>query len=201
MSTWQEIILGNLPPGTRKTSGYRTPAQERALGGPPTSYHSRGTVKEPGAIDIGGPADKLKQLFDQIKEVFKGRINELYLNLPQGTSEAIRHNQPISGNPEKGRPQHLHIALGEAQTFTGRVQPAEGIPALNRGEKALEAAPADVCARRLCPPDIAGMIQGAMGKEAAPQTNCICYSDLWIYGTGLFLVVGGSWLVFRGAGK
>ena len=43
MSTWQEWLGQHLPPGTRETSGFRSPEQERALDGPASSYHSRGT--------------------------------------------------------------------------------------------------------------------------------------------------------------
>ena len=55
MARWQDWVEQHLPPGTRETSGYRTPQQEAALGGPTSSYHSRGTPTEPGAIDVGGP--------------------------------------------------------------------------------------------------------------------------------------------------
>src|SRR6266404_6033473 len=98
MATWQDWIAANLPPGTKETSGYRTPQQEAALGGPASSYHSRGTPLAPGAIDVGGPADQLRKLFDEIKIAFAGRINELYLNIPGGQSQDIRNNQAISYN-------------------------------------------------------------------------------------------------------
>src|SRR6266566_3768635 len=142
MATWQDWLSVNLPPGTRETSGYRTPQQEAALGGPASSYHSRGTPSSPGAIDVGGSADQLKALFDQIKVMFAGRIRELYLNLPGGQSEDIRNNMTIGRNPEAGRPQHLHIALGDYTDRSYSGPPAAQIPAENRGGAALKVAPA-----------------------------------------------------------
>ena len=115
MSTWQDTVQALADElGLTVTSGYRDPAHNRAIGGAPNSYHTRGTPEAPGAVDVAGPAEKLKQLFEEVRAAFAGRINELYLNLPGGTSEDIRHNQPISGNPEAGRPQHLHIAISGA---------------------------------------------------------------------------------------
>ena len=120
MSTWQDQVQALADQlGLSVSSGFRDPAHNKAIGGASNSYHTRGTPQAPGAIDVGGPADKLKELFEEIKAAFTGRINELYLNLPGGGSEDIRHNQPINSNPEAGRPQHLHIALSG---------PAGGVP-------------------------------------------------------------------------
>ncbi len=189
---WQTWLQGNLPPGTRETSGYRTPQQEAALGGPATSYHSRGTPGAPGAIDVGGPADQLKALFEKIKVQFKGRINELYLNLPGGGSLDVKNNQYLGTNPEAGRPQHLHVAL---QPTTGP-QPASGIPAENRGDRALAAAPAGVCARSFEIPTAKSAVDRLKGQNTPGLI--VCWSDVWIYGAALGLIVGGSWLVMRG---
>ena len=191
MGEWQDYVRSKAEAlGLDVSSGYRTPEDQRRLGSSPTSYHTRGTREHPGALDIAGSADKLKHLFDEVKAMFQGRINELFLNLPSGTSEAIKNNAALGRNPEAGRPQHLHIAING-------VAPAYGIPAENRGEKALAAAPdANVCARSVCPPDVRGWIDGALGREVKPQTNCLCWSDVWMYGTALTLILGGSWMLF-----
>lgn len=194
--TWQEMIEQQARAvGATKTSGYRSPERERALGGPSSSYHTRGTPDAPGALDIGGTAQSLAALFDKIKEEFKGRINELYLNIPGGRSVAIKGNRYLSTNPEEGRPQHLHVAIGGGPgAATGVPAPAEGIPAGNRGDKALAAAPADVCTRSLCFPTVAS----ALGQA---EPTCHCWSDVWMYGVGLFVIIGGSWMVFRSGGN
>lgn len=208
--SWQETVQEFAEGiGARKTSGFRTPAQQRALGSSSTSYHLRGTPEAPGALDLGGTADQLKQLFDKIKEAFKGRINELYLNLPGGESEAIRHNRPLGSNPEAGRAQHLHVAIGDTrQTYTGqpkmytgqalneKLVPAYGIDPANRGSKALEAT--GECGSRLCPPDFKGYITQAFGGTPEPQENCICWSDVWVYGVGIVMLLAGSWMLYRG---
>lgn len=193
---WQDVVREEAARlGLPVTSGYRSVQRQIELGSSTSSYHTKGTQAYPGALDIGGAADKLAELFRNIRERFKGRINELYLNLPAGGSVAIKGNQYLGSNPEAGRPQHLHIAIG------GDGAPASRIPAENRGERALASAPADVCVRQLCPPDFKGMIQGALGKEVQPQTNCLCWSDVWMYGAAVGLVLGGSWMVFLSRGK
>jgi hypothetical protein len=196
MAEWQDVVreeAGKL--GLPVTSGYRTPGEQAALHGSPTSYHTRGTRAYPGAIDIGGSADALTELFRRIRQAFQGRIEELYLNIPGGQSVAIKDNRYLGSNPEAGRPQHLHIAVGDTAS------PASRIPEANRGEAALRAAPAEVCVRQLCPPDFKGMIQGALGKQVEPQTNCLCWSDVWVYGAALSLIVGGSWMLFLSRGE
>lgn len=200
--TWQEWVQQNLPPGTKETSGYRTPQQEAALGGPASSYHTRGTPSAPGAIDVGGPAAALKQLFDEIKAAFAGRINELYLNIPGGQSEDIKANRPLGHNPEAGRAQHLHIALQPTVAPAGGFQGAAttGGPGTAGGQSA----GGTECARAFCPPTAASIAYNALPawlRGEAPEQHCVCWSDVWVYGAGLFLVVSGSWLVFRGAGK
>lgn len=190
--SWAERRAASL--GLREISGYRTPQQEAALGGPSTSYHTRGDREHPGAIDFGGPVDKLRQLFDEIKQAFAGRINELYLNVPGGDSVAIKDNRYLRDNPEAGRPLHLHAALGGSDAPVGLTQPASGIPAPNRGEKAAEAAPEGVeCVRSFCFPTAASLL-GVTDK------TCYCWSDVWVYGAALLLILGGAALVARGKG-
>lgn len=198
--TWQEWLQGSLPPGTQETSGYRSPQHNAAVGGAPGSYHTRGTPDAPGAIDIGGSAAQLKQLFDTIQQAFKGRINELYLNLPGGTSEDIRNNQRIGTNPEAGRPQHLHVALSP----TVGPAPAAAIPEANRGAKAQ--ADTGGCAKGLTFPTAKGLSKGignsarsaaGFGPTDAEEGDSItiCWSDVWIYGAGLGLVLVGARLL------
>jgi len=197
--TWQEWVEQRAASlGLTRTSGYRTPGQERALGGPASSYHSRGTPGAPGALDIGGSADKLTQLFREIRAAFAGRINELYLNIPGGQSLAIKNDRGLSTNPEAGRARHLHVALGASVGPLQLPQPATRIPAEGRGEKALEAAPADVCVRKLCPPDFRGAVAGALGREVKPQENCVCWSDVWVYGVAVSVIVSGALMAFWG---
>lgn len=183
---WQSWLLGNLPPGTQETSGYRSPQHNAAVGGSPNSYHTRGSVNAPGAIDIGGSAAALTALFETIKQQFAGRINELYLNLPGGTSQDIRNNQAISSNPEAGNPQHLHVALNGGGP-SGTAPPAAGIDPANRGEKAVETAGGD-CARSVCAPKVLG-------------GGCLCWSDVWFYSAAVGLVVGGGLMLVTGRGK
>lgn len=207
--TWQYWVQQQAAAlGLPQTSGYRSPESNAAAGGSPTSYHMVGTPSQPGAIDIGGPAAQLRLLFDQIRQQFQGRINELYLNVPGGQSQDIRNNQSISSNPEAGNPQHLHIALGTTTGPNGGPPPAAGIPLANRGQMALAAAPvggSEECWRQVCPPDIRGWIWDAMphspGAVRPVQTNCLCWSDVWMYGAALGLIVGGSWMVFLGSGR
>lgn len=196
---WQEWVRVRAPSlGLDVTSGKRTAEQQTRLGGSSASFHLRGTQEAPGAIDVGGPADRLKKLFDEIRAAFAGRINELYLNVPGGTSIGIKDDRYTRTNPEAGRPRHLHIALGGGANLPS---PASRIPAENRGERGLDAAPADVCARSVCPPHIKGMVAAALGKEEEPQTNCWCWSDIWVYGIALAAIGGGAVLMTRGGGK
>lgn len=199
LQTWQQWLDAEIRRlRLTRTSGYRSPGEEAALGGPAASYHTHGTPANPGAIDVGGPADALRTLFEEIKGRFHGRINELYLNVPGGQSVAIKNDRYLGTNPENGRPQHLHVALGDGSTTRA---PAYDIPLENRGDKALAVTGGDACSRSWCPPDFKGMIQSAIGGDVTPQDNCVCWSDTWMYGAALFLFVGGSWLVFKGAGK
>jgi len=140
----------------------------------------------------------LRKLFDEIRSAFAGRINELYLNVPGGSSLAIKNDRYLGHNPEAGRPRHLHIALGGGADLPA---PASRIPAANRGDKAMDAAPADVCVRSVCPPHLKGMVAAALGKEPEEQTNCWCWSDIWVYGIALALLSGGALLMTRGGGK
>jgi hypothetical protein len=193
--TWQEWLDTRVRAlGLTETSGYRTPAQERALGGPASSYHSRGTRKAPGAIDVGGPADKLRQLFDDIKQAFAGRINELYLNVPGGDSVSIKDNRYLRINPEEGRARHLHVALGTGEPPVRVEQPSSRIPAGERGEKALEAAPADVCVRNVCLPVWGADIRRGLGLEPE-KPICWCWSDIWVYGSAVTVIIAGMWMV------
>lgn len=216
MSTWQDTVQALTDQlGLTVTSGYRSPEHNREVGGAPNSYHTRGTPAAPGAIDVGGPADKLTQLFEQIKQMFQGRINELYLNLPGGQSQDIRHNQSISSNPEAGNPQHLHIALsgttgGAPSTPFPGSAPAQAIPEANRGQKAV--ADTGGCTRGLTFPTAKGLSKG-LGNSAraaagfGPQdaeegdTVTLCWSDVWVYGAGIGLVlVGASMLLLSREG-
>ena len=197
--SWQDWLaqeLGRL--GLKESSGYRDPAHNRAVGGAPGSYHTRGDAAHPGAIDVVGSEEGLRKLFADIKAMFTGRINELYLNVPGGVSSAIKNDRYLGTNPEAGRPQHLHVALGDATA----PPPASGIPAENRGDKALAAAPADVCARSIDWTGPSGWVAAALGKDIpADARHSLCWSDIWFYGAAVGLVIGGSWLVFKGAGK
>lgn len=190
---WQDWLreeAGKL--GVTVTSGYRSPEHNKEIGGAPNSNHTKGTAALPGAMDIGGAASALKTLFDMIRKHFSGRIKELYLNLPNGHSEAIRNNTAISGNPEAGRPQHLHVALPAAGG-----SPASGIPLENRGDKAL-AASSD-CSRRFCLPNLAGMafdLNPLKGNAVRPEAHCVCWSDVWFYSGGTVLAVLGVVLLF-----
>lgn len=198
--TWEDWLSQNLPAGTRETSGYRSPQQEAALGGPATSYHSTGSPSAPGAIDVGGPAAQLKALFDTIRQQFAGRINELYLNIPGGQSQDIKNNQPIGVNPEAGRAQHLHIAIG-GQGGPGPAQtPFEA--AMDRFLKGIPT-PA--------PPGVIPAPGSAIGGAPAAQStgaecdrkvcvpfgSCTCWSDVWVYGAGLLLIIVGLLMISR----
>lgn len=192
-NSWQEWLAEQARAlGLTVTSGYRTPGQEGALGGPASSFHSRGSAAAPGAVDIGGPAAKLQQLFATIQQAFSGRINELFLNIPGGQSEAVKNNAPLSSNPEAGRAQHLHVALGgTAGPLGGASAPAAAIPLFNQGDAALRAsggtstADPSLCASQYCFPSVLG-------------AHCGCWSDVWVYGAAVGLVVGGAWMVLQG---
>src|SRR6266508_2290344 len=104
--SWQEDVrVEARRRGLTISSGYRSTEHNREIGGAVGSYHTKGNVKLPGAFDVIGVAGTLREFFNYIKDAFKNRINELYLNIPGGTSEAIKRNKPLSGNPEVGRPQ------------------------------------------------------------------------------------------------
>ncbi len=207
--TWQEWVAANLPAGTRETSGYRTPQQEAALGGPASSYHSQGTPDAPGAIDVGGPAAQLTALFEEIKQQFAGRVNELYLNLPGGGSQDIRNNQAIGTNPEAGRAQHLHIALrgigaNAIDPQTGHViDPTTGVP-FTAGAPHYAANGAGEGGAGVCPAaftwiDPAAWAGAALGRSPdQSQMHDLCWSDVWVYGAGLVLVIGGAWMLMGG---
>lgn len=174
--------------GLTVTSGYRDPSHNAAVGGSPTSLHQTGSPTVPGAIDVGGPAAKLQALFDEIKQAFQGRINELYLNLPGGQSQDIKNNQSISSNPEAGNPQHLHISLGSPGSLVGTsLTPA---PAQSQTSSSNSAAGFEECQRSFC--------LNCWVPLATPRYHC--WSDVWMYGAALALIVGGSWMVFRGGG-
>lgn len=197
MSTWQEYVKERAAElGLTVTSGYRSPEHNAEIGGAPNSNHTKGSTGNPGAIDVAGPANALRDFFNDLMAEFKGRINELYLNIPGGHSVAVRHNAalPDGVNPERGRPQHLHIAIG------GGSSPAGGIPLANRGDKAL-AATGD-CSRRFCLPNLAGIafdLNPLKGDAARPADHCICWSDVWFYGGGTALAILGAILLFASA--
>lgn len=196
--TWQQWVQQQAASlGLTVTSGYRTPQREAALGGPATSYHSTGTPSAPGAIDVGGSASGLTTLFGQVQAQFRGRINELYLNLPGGGSQDIKNNQPINTNPEAGRAQHLHIALSgvsssvQIDPATGHViDPTTGVPFTAGAQHyaasgASESDTGGACVRSLCAPSVLG-------------GSCVCWSDIWVYGAALLLILGGGLLVTQG---
>ena len=107
--SWQDEIRRDAENfGLKISSGYRSPGHNAAIGGAPGSLHTTGTPSSPGALDVTGPANVLTNLFDELKSAFKGRIKELYLNIPGSGFAAIKNNQALSSNPEAGRPQQLH---------------------------------------------------------------------------------------------
>lgn len=91
------------------TSGYRTKEHNAAIGGAKNSYHLKGTELYPGAFDVAGPQHELALLFLELFREYPTRINELYLNVPDWI--AIKGSEILTLNPERDRPQHLHIAL------------------------------------------------------------------------------------------
>ena len=185
---WQDDVRAKAAElGVDVSSGYRTPDHNRRVGGAEGSYHTRGSQSYPGAIDVAGPADKLAELFRYLRQAFVGRINELYLNIPGGQSVAIKGNRYLGTNPEAGRPQHLHIAIG------GDGPPASRIPPENRTAKGWEASgeppPAGYCERQFCHPTAKSL--AGLGEE-----RCVCWSDVWAYGAALLLILGGGAMVF-----
>ncbi len=201
--TWQAWLQNNLPFGTRQTSGYRSPSSNAAAGGSPTSYHMTGTPSQPGAIDIGGPAAQLTALFNQIKQQFAGRIEELYLNIPGGQSQDIRNNQTINSNPEAGNPQHLHVAIGGTvgpgpypiDPRTGRViDPTVGVPFTPGAPHYAASGPGEEAQAE-------GSGNCKSLPFALPGAQTICWSDVWMYGAGLALVLVGGLMVSRGESK
>lgn len=191
--------------GLTVTSGYRTPQREAALGGPASSYHSTGSPLAPGAVDVGGPAAKLKALFDEVRAAFQGRINELYLNLPGGGSQDIKNNQAISTNPEAGRAQHLHISLGEPGSPVGSLQtpPGYNYPTDPRSGHVID--PSTGVPFSAGAPHYAASGAGEGGEDcrSAHVFGFVgpCWSDVWMYGAALMLIVGGFAMVRQGGGR
>lgn len=65
-------VRGAMPQGTYVTSTYRTPAQNRAVGGSPSSYH---LDRNNPAVDVGGPTRLLDLLYGRL--VAMGQWREL----------------------------------------------------------------------------------------------------------------------------
>lgn len=66
-----------LPPGARVTSTYRTPAQNRAVGGVPSSYH---IDRNNPAVDIGGSTAVLDKVYSTLRMM--GPWRELLWRVP-----------------------------------------------------------------------------------------------------------------------
>lgn len=101
--------------GLRVISGLRSLERQKRLKGSLTSYHLQGTKEHPGAMDVGGSAEGLASFFGAIRYGFSGRLRELFLHIPGGGSRAIKNNKVLEHDPETGRAQHLHIAIGEVK--------------------------------------------------------------------------------------
>lgn len=70
-------VRASLPDGLRVTSTYRSPEQNRRVGGSPTSYHlDRGNP----ATDIGGPTGLLDSYYRKLKSM--GNWRELLWRVP-----------------------------------------------------------------------------------------------------------------------
>lgn len=185
--TWQEYVRSEAERlGLTVTSGYRSPGAEAALGGPSSSFHSKGSVAAPGAIDVGGSATGLKALFDSIRERFGTGIHELFLNVPNAW-EAIKNGTPLGHNPEAGRPQHLHVAL-PGSGFRGLADKFLNSPAAGGGVESARAASGPDCPRHLCAPALFG-------------GSCVCWSDVWIYTIAVGLILLGVLSAFRSQPK
>lgn len=210
--TWQDWVrrrAGEL--GLVVTSGYRSPAHNADIHGSPSSYHTTGSAALPGAIDVGGAADKLKQFWNEAYNTFAGRIQELFLNVPaSGEWLAVKNNSPLARNPEAGRGQHVHISVGPP------VLPPGGRGAAHRlvtdvanagntlgeaGEAAARRAGIDAgklgaqaggkCPRRACLPAVPHLIDA--------DSVCLCWSDVFFYAAAIALVGWGSIALLTGA--
>jgi Peptidase M15 len=103
--------------GLAITSGYRTPAHNRAIGGAEGSYHTRGSEAWPGALDIGGDRALLVDFCHAVESEYAGRIHELFLNLHHPDHwYAVKENVHLTHNPEAGHAQHCHVALWDARS-------------------------------------------------------------------------------------
>ncbi|HVW18280.1 MAG TPA: D-Ala-D-Ala carboxypeptidase family metallohydrolase [Solirubrobacteraceae bacterium] len=87
----------------RITSGYRTPAENAAVGGVEGSYHTRGTPENPGAVDMVGSIADMRRALDWAR-----------LHVPN-LAEGIIHSVCLS---DQARPWlvsdgglHLHLAF------------------------------------------------------------------------------------------
>lgn len=95
----------------RKTSGYRSPAHNAAVGGVANSSHTRGTPSRPGAIDLVGPMGAM-----------------------QAASRYAARFKPIENMiHDAGSGLHLHLAFFKRGGVAG---PGEGGPAVVFGEGA-----------------------------------------------------------------
>jgi peptidase M15-like protein len=177
--SWREEVRQKTDElGLTITSGYRSAEHNRRIGGSPTSHHLEGSPGSPGAFDIGGAADKLREFFDWISERFRGRIRELYLNIPGGESKAIKGDKPLSTNPEAGKKRHVHIAIG-------------GAGKLKEGEEPSSAG------------DLRGFRQACLPRipRILDPPPCIFWSDVWFYSAGTLLAILGLLMLFGPGGS